>query len=96
MVSKKLIIERIIMEDGQIKENVVNAIESLKQEGVSINDFDNPEKATGLGDVVANVLDKFGLTQDYLQRALGFGWGCGCNERKSFLNKIFSFNKKEE
>lgn len=83
------------MQDDQIKSNVINAIESLKQEGVSLQDFDHPEKIAGLGDVVANVLGKFGLTQEYLQQALGFGWGCGCNERKSFLNKIFSFNKKE-
>jgi hypothetical protein len=87
----------IFMQDDDIKNNVIGAIESLKQEGVSIQDFDNPEKIEGFGDKVANVLSSFGLTQDYLQTALGFGWGCGCNERKSFLNKIFSFtsSKKE-
>ena len=49
----------------------------------------------GLGDLVENVLTKFGITQERVQKALGTK-DCGCSRRKQFLNKLFPFARKND
>ena len=49
----------------------------------------------GLGDLVENVLTKFGITQERVQKALGTK-DCGCIRRKQFLNKLLPFARKND
>jgi len=49
----------------------------------------------GLGDWVENVLTKFGITQERVQKALGTQ-DCGCSKRKQFLNQLFPFARKND
>ena len=49
----------------------------------------------GLGDLVENVLTKFGITQERVQSALGTP-DCGCSQRKQFLNRLFPFARKND
>tara|TARA_R110000765_G_scaffold352542_1_gene442438 strand:+ start:266 stop:547 length:282 start_codon:yes stop_codon:yes gene_type:complete len=49
----------------------------------------------GLGDLVENVLTKFGITQEKVQSALGTP-DCGCSKRKQFLNRLFPFARKND
>jgi hypothetical protein len=49
----------------------------------------------GLGDLVENVLTKFGITQERVRSALGTP-DCGCSQRKQFLNRLFPFARKND
>jgi hypothetical protein len=49
----------------------------------------------GLGDLVENVLTKFGITSEKVEKALGVQ-DCGCSKRKQFLNKLFPFARKND
>ena len=42
----------------------------------------------------APFLNKFGITQEKIEKITG-AQGCGCNERKKWFNKIFSYNKED-
>ena len=53
------------------------------------------EEVEGLGDVIENVLTKFGITQERVQKALGTK-ECGCSKRKKFLNHLFPFASKND
>ena len=58
----------------------------LKSEGSDVS---------GLGDLVEDVLTKFGITSEKVEKALGVQ-DCGCNKRKQFLNKLFPFTRKND
>jgi orotate phosphoribosyltransferase len=70
------------------------AIEGLKEEGVSLKDV-RDGSSEGLGDTVEKVLSKFGITKKLLENVAGIK-GCRCDERKKWLNRIFPYSKKEE
>jgi len=40
-------------------------------------------------------LSKFGITEERIKLLTGLQ-GCGCEKRKQWLNKVFSFNKKKK
>lgn len=54
---------------------------------------DQQEITVGLGDVISNTLNKFGVTPDTIQHWFGIK-ECGCKQRQKFLNGILSFLKK--
>tara|TARA_Y100001938_G_scaffold71920_1_gene99817 strand:+ start:5632 stop:6090 length:459 start_codon:yes stop_codon:yes gene_type:complete len=63
------------------------AIKEMKAAGVDID-----KQSEGLGDTIEKVLNKFGINQEKIEKILS-GPGCGCSERKTWFNKIFSYNK---
>ena len=71
-------------------DEVISYIETEK--GITIDNYN--DKTQGLGDVVGNVLSKFGVTEEVVEKWGGIG-GCGCSKRKKFLNTILPFRKKE-
>ena len=75
------------------KRNLDKAIKQLKEDGVSLNDDQDPEKSKGLGDSVEKVLNSIGVTQERFKSWFGLK-GCNCDERKQWLNKIFPYGKK--
>ena len=72
-------------------ENVAeDAIQEMKDSGVDIN-----KASEGLGDTIEKILNKFGIDQDKIEKIIG-GPGCGCSERKTWFNKIFSYKNKKD
>lgn len=69
------------------------AISELQENGLDINNYEEKEHA-GLGDLVESVLSKFGITEERIKLLTGLQ-GCGCEKRKQWLNKVFSFKKKK-
>ena len=52
----------------------------------------------GLGDMVESLLEKVGVNDSLMGKITGglSAGGCGCAKRKSFLNKILPFMKKQD
>ena len=71
-------------------DEVMSYIEMEK--GITSHNYQN--KTEGLGDIVSNVLSKFGVTESTIEKWGGIG-GCGCSKRKQFLNTVLPFRKKE-
>ena len=67
--------------------------EHLAQEGVKDEHSIFPENEEGLGTAIESVLSKMGVTPERMERVFGIR-GCGCKERKRFLNRLFPFFKK--
>ena len=78
-------------ENNNIKGEMDDVIEALEKKGINFNTRE--EEYTGLGDVVENVLNTFGVTQERFK-----SWfnqkECNCNKRKKWLNNLFSWKKK--
>ena len=51
------------------------------------------KKAIGLGDTIKKILSKIGITEERIKKLFGRE-DCGCDERKSFFNRIFPYKKK--
>ncbi len=49
----------------------------------------------GMGDTIAKVFSKFGVTEEFVEKAQGGGGGCSCDKARQFLNTIFPYIKKE-
>jgi len=82
-------------EQQEMKKELDQVIHDLKhKEGVDLSNYANKDPE-GLGDSLERVFAKFGITEDRISKYMGIG-GCGCQERKKFLNKIFPYRKKKE
>jgi len=57
---------------------------------MSINDPSVESDEKGLGDVVEEVLQKFGITEERFKEWFNLK-ECGCTERKKWLNGLFSW-----
>ena len=77
---------------AQMKSEIDQVMKEVEKEGVTLKNY--TENKEGLGDLVGNVLSKLGFTEENVQKWSGIG-GCGCEQRKKFLNKILPFRKKE-
>tara|TARA_R100000808_G_C2153295_1_gene163388 strand:- start:1658 stop:1999 length:342 start_codon:yes stop_codon:yes gene_type:complete len=73
------------------QEKLDKVVNELEKEGVTLENYQ--EKKDGLGDVIANVFSKLGVTEETVEKWSGIG-GCGCQKRKKFLNKIIPFRNK--
>lgn len=84
-----------------IRPDMDKIIAELKQQGVSYNTHQfltnngTEEQLVGLGDIVENVLNKFGVTQERFKAFFGLK-ECNCTERKKFLNNLFSWHVKRK
>lgn len=76
-----------VAETSQMNKSADSAISELKKQGIEIDNI-----SEGLGDTIEKVLNKFGITQEKIEKITG-AKGCGCSERKKWFNKIFSYNK---
>ena len=83
--------ERIRQEHIARKEEEKDLDEAMAE----IEDRADGVEVEGLGDLVENVLTKFGITQERVQKALGTK-DCGCDKRKQFLNQLFPFARKND
>ena len=78
-------------ENNNIKGEMDDVIEALEKKGINFNTRE--EEYTGLGDVVENVLNTFGVTQERFKSWFNLK-ECNCNKRKKWLNNLFSWKKK--
>jgi hypothetical protein len=77
----------------QIKKEIQPVIDELKKRGIKHNSTDSEIK--GLGDVVEEVLNKFGITEERFKSFFKLR-ECNCKERKKFLNNLFSWYVKQD
>jgi hypothetical protein len=78
------------VKNTELENTAEAAIKEMKDAGVNIDDV-----SSGLGDTIEKVLNKFGINQEKIEKIIG-GRGCGCSERKTWFNKIFSYKKEEQ
>ena len=77
---------------GQIHKEIEPVIKELEKKGVQFNSKE--ENFTGLGDVVEETLNKFGITEEKFKMWFKLK-ECNCSKRKKWLNNLFSWRKKE-
>lgn len=66
-------------------------IKDLEAQNISLE----TSEMVGLGDLVENVLAKFGVTEEKFKSWFNLK-ECGCSKRKKYLNKLLSWKKKPE
>ena len=79
------------MEDMKDEMNAV--IQELEKRGITNNSHTDPN-VVGLGDVVENVLQTFGITQERFKEWFNLR-ECNCSKRKAWLNSLFSWKKSQ-
>jgi len=65
-------------------------VKALEEEGIAANDS---IQNVLIGTKVANILNKFGVTPEAMEKWLGIK-ECGCKKRQKFLNGVLSFMKR--
>lgn len=80
------------MANPDMKHEMSRVIQDLEKQGIDVNthlDGPNAERI-GLGDIVENTLQKFGITEERFKQWFGLK-ECGCSKRKKWLNGLFSW-----
>lgn len=90
------------LNQDEIKADMQPVLEELKKRGLNYNSNQfletvnaTEEQMRGLGDVVEDVLTKFGITQERFKKWMGLK-ECNCTERKKWLNNLFSWHVKRK
>ena len=78
---------------SDIRQEMDQVIHELEKRGINMNSHIDPN-ITGLGDIVENVLQSFGVTEERFKAWFGLQ-ECGCSRRKAWLNKLFSWKKNK-
>lgn len=79
--------------NNSIKHEMDIVIKELESRGVAVNSHHNPDM-TGLGDIVEDVLQSVGITEDRFKSWFGLK-ECNCSKRKAWLNNLFSWKKNQ-
>jgi|TARA_B100002019_G_scaffold58618_1_gene50330 hypothetical protein len=80
-------------ENTEIKGEVQQAIDDLKEKGVNFNS--SSDDINGLGDLVEATLTKFGITEERFKKWFNLR-ECNCKERKKWLNNLFSWKHNNQ
>ena len=78
-------------ENLKIAKEMDEVIKDLEAQNISLDVVEE----TGLGDLVENVLSKFGVTEEKFKSWFNLK-ECDCSKRKKYLNKLLSWKKKPE
>ena len=80
------------MANPDMKHEMSRVIEDLEKQGIDVNaHLDGPNAdRIGLGDIVENTLQKFGITEERFKQWFRLK-ECGCSKRKKWLNGLFSW-----
>ena len=76
-----------------IRPEINEVISELEKRGINVNSHMS-EETKGLGDVVEEVLNKFGITEERFKSWFNLK-ECGCTKRKKWLNGLFSWKVKQ-
>lgn len=74
------------------REEISKAIQELEKEGIDLGNYH--AQTVGLGDAIEKVLIKLGVTEERFKSWFNLK-ECNCSKRKAWLNKIFSWKKRE-
>ena len=80
-------------ENTEIKGEVQQAIDDLKEKGVNFNS--SSDDINGLVDLVEATLTKFGITEERFKKWFNLR-ECNCKERKKWLNNLFSWKHNNQ
>lgn len=78
---------------SDIRHEMNQVITELENRGISVNQHTKPD-TVGLGDVVEEVLNKFGITEERFKAWFNLK-ECGCSKRKKWLNGLFSWKRSQ-
>ncbi len=67
-------------------------IKELENRGIDVNDHMSEDGRRGLGDVVEDVLTKFGITEARFKNWFNLR-ECNCTKRKKWLNGLLNWKK---
>ncbi len=79
---------------ADVKKEINQVIQELEKRGINVNSHITND-TRGLGDVVEQVLEKFGVTQDNFKKWFNLK-ECNCTKRKKWLNGLFSWKVKNK
>ncbi len=79
---------------ADVRPEIDKVIKELGKRGINVNSH-MMQDTKGLGDVVEEVLQKFGITQDRFKKWFNLK-ECGCTKRKKWLNGLFSWKVKQK
>jgi hypothetical protein len=79
---------------ADVKKEINEVIQELEKRGINVNSHITND-TRGLGDVVEQVLEKFGVTQDNFKKWFNLK-ECNCTKRKKWLNGLFSWKVKNK
>ena len=77
-------------ENENVKKQMNQVITELENRGVGVNSHMLKKDTKGLGDVVEDVLTKFGITEEKFKKWFNLK-ECNCSKRKKWLNGLFSW-----
>lgn len=75
---------------SDIRTEINDVIVELESRGIHVNSHVLDTDTRGLGDVVEDVLKKFGITEERFKEWFGLK-ECGCSKRKKWLNGLFKW-----
>lgn len=76
---------------SDVRKEMDDVIVELEKRGFN-KDSHTEENVVGLGDVVEEVLTKFGITQERFKEWFNLK-ECKCSKRKAWLNSLFSWKR---
>ena len=79
---------------SDIRKEMDEVIKELETKGLN-KDSHTESYVVGLGDVVEEVLTRFGITQERFKEWFNLK-ECGCSKRKAWLNNLFSWKRNNE
>jgi hypothetical protein len=79
---------------ADVRPEINKVIKELEDRGIDVNSH-MTQDTKGLGDVVEDVLTKFGITEERFKKWFKLK-ECGCTKRKKWLNGIFSWKVKNK
>ena len=77
-----------------IKNEMNMVIRELESRGIKSNSHITDQDMRGLGDVVEDVLKRFGITEERFKQWFSLQ-ECNCSKRKAWLNNLFSWKKNK-
>ena len=75
-----------------VKPEMDKVIQELESLGINNNAHMTSPDTKGLGDLVEEVLTKFGITEERFKQWFNLQ-ECNCSKRKAWLNNLFSWKK---
>lgn len=78
-----------------IRREMNNVIKELENLGIKNTSHIDNTDIKGLGDVVEEVLNKFGITQERFKQWFNLK-ECNCSKRKAWLNSLFSWKVNQK
>jgi len=81
-------------EKEKMRKLMDEVFEELENKGLNNTITDAEIKEKGLGDLVEEILTRWGITEEQFKKWTGLP-ECGCSDRKKWLNRLLSWPVKK-